>query len=78
MINFVKIFLFVINTVSFVIVLIFVVFGLYEQIMGPANAEKLLEKLNIPLSYNQVLIIGFVSLAIMIISHIVRTKLSGE
>ena len=57
---------------------LFSIFGIYEQIMGPADAEKLLKKLHIPLTYNQVLIIAFVFLALMIISYILRAKLSGR
>ena len=67
-----------ISIISFSIVVIFGVFGVYEQIMGPADAEKLLKRLRFPLSYNQVLLVGFISLGIMFISHLVRMKLSGK
>ncbi len=70
--------LLIVNIISFVVTVAFGVFGVYEQIMGPADAEKLLKKLHIPLSYNQTLIIGFVFLALMIITYILRAKLSGE
>lgn len=75
---FVNIVLLIVNIISFVITALFGVFGLYEQIMGPADAEKLLKKLHIPLSYNQALIIGFVCLALMIITYILRAKLLGK
>ncbi len=77
MITFINIILLIINIISFIITLLFSIFGIYEQIMGPADAEKLLKNLHIPLNYNQVLIIGFVCLAIMIFSYILRAKLSG-
>ena len=75
---FINTMLFIINIVSFVASILFAVFGIYEQIMGPAGAEKLLKKLHIPLSYNQVIIIGFACLVLMIVSHILRAKFSGR
>ena len=75
---FINAFLLIINIISFVITVFFIIFGIYEQIVGPAGAEKLLKKLHIPLSYNQVLIIGFVCLSLMIISYILREILSGK
>ena len=68
----------IVNIISFIATLLFAIFGIYEQIMGPADAGKLLKKLQIPLSYNQALIIGFFCLALMIISYILRAKLSGK
>lgn len=78
MMSFFKVFLLIVNIISFVCVLIFGIFGVYEQIMGPADAEKLLKRLNISWSYNCILVLGFICLAIMIISYIVRKKLSGD
>lgn len=75
---FINVFLIIINVISFAVTVLFALFGIYEQIMGPADAEKLLKKLHIPLSYNQTLIIGFACLALMIISYILRAKLSGR
>lgn len=70
--------LLIVNIISLAATVLFAIFGVYEQIMGPADAEKLLEKLHIPLSYNQTLIVGFVCLALMIVSYILRAKLSGR
>ena len=67
-----------INIISFAATVLFAIFGVYEQIMGPADVEKLLKRLHIPLNYNQVLIIGFVCLVLMIISYILIEKLSGR
>ena len=64
--------LLVINIISFVCVLIFGIFGIVEYLLGPAETEKWIKKLNIPLSYNQVLFIVFICLAIMIITYIIR------
>lgn len=75
---FINIFLLIANVFSFVVTILFAIFGIYEQIMGPADAAKLLKKLNIPLSYKQVLIIGFTCLALTIITYLVRAKLLGR
>ena len=66
------------NVVFLGITILFGIFGIYEQIMGPADAEKLLKKLHIPLNYSQILIVGFISLVLMIITYILRAKLSGN
>jgi len=78
MIAFVNIILLVVNIISFIIVLLFSVFGIYEQIMGPADSEKMLQKLHIPLNYHQTLILGFVSLIVMLVCYTLRAKLSGD
>ena len=75
---FINIFLLIANVFSFVVTILFAIFGIYEQIMGPADAAKLLKKFNIPLSYKQVLIIGFTCLALTIITFFVRAKLLGR
>ena len=75
---FINTILLIANIISFAATVLFAIFGVYEQIMGPEDAEKLLKKLHIPLSYNQALIIGFVCLALMIVSYILRAKLSGR
>ena len=78
MTSFINTILLIINIISFSATVLFSIFGVYEQIMGPANAEKLLQKLHIPLSYNQVLIIGLIFLVLMITSYILRAKLTGR
>lgn len=78
MTTFLNTILLIVNIISFVVTVLFAIFGIYEQIMGPADAEKLLKKLHIPISYNQALLIGFTCLVLMIISYILRAKLSGR
>ena len=78
MINFLKTVLYIINIISFCCVIVFAIFGVYEQIMGPAEAERLLKKLNIPLSCNQVFLLAIIFVVIMMGSHFARKKLSGE
>ena len=75
---FINTILIIVNIISFAATVLFAIFGVYEQIMGPADAEKLLKKLHIPLSYNQALFAGFTCLSLMIISYILQAKLSGR
>ena len=76
--SFINIMLLIVKIISFVVTVLFAIFGIYEQIMGPAGAEKLLEKLHIPLTYNQTLFVGFAFLVLLFVSHILRAKLSGR
>ena len=69
--------LLVANIISWVVVVLFGAIGIYEQITGPAGVEKLLKKLNIPLSFNQVFIIGIISIVLLWVTYILRKKLSG-
>ena len=45
--NIIKKSLGVINVIFLILTMIFIVYGIYEQIMGPAGAEALLKKLRI-------------------------------
>lgn len=78
MTDFINIILLIINIISLVLSVLFAMFGVYEQIMGPEDAEKLLRKLRIPIGYKQTLFWGFVCLVLMGISYILRAKLSGR
>ena len=71
-------FLLMVNIFSFAATVLFAMFGIYEHLMGPGDAEKALKKMNIPLNYHQVLIIGFISLALTIVCFLLRAKLSGK
>ena len=75
--TFINTVLLVANIISWVVVVLFGAIGIYEQITGPAGVEKLLKKLNIPLSFNQVFIIGIISIVLLWVTYILRTKLSG-
>lgn len=75
---FIKVIALIVNIISFVATVLFLIWGLYEEIVGPAGAEKLLKKLHIPLNYNQMLIAGIVSIVLMGGSYILRAKLSGR
>lgn len=68
----------VINIMSFICVLVYGVIGIVDQLFGPVIIEKMLKNLNIPLNYNQFLGIGYIFLAIMLISFAIRKKLDKE
>ncbi len=48
MIAFINVILLIVNVISFIASILFAIFGIYEQIMGPAGAEKLLQKYTFP------------------------------
>lgn len=74
--NWLNIVLLIINIITFIIALLFVgVFGLYEYFTGAKGLEKLLQKMEIPLTYNQVFAISIVSTALTIILYILRTEI---
>ena len=56
---------------------LFTPLGIYEEIMGAANVNKLLEKLHIPLNYDQIVIIWFICWILVIITRILKAKLQG-
>lgn len=75
--NFLKIALLVINIALFIFSIGFVLFGLVDQIFSPAKAEQLLEKLNIPLSYGWMIVIGIVCIVASALLHFARRKWFG-
>lgn len=64
--------LLIVNIATFVITVLFAIFGIYEYIRGPEKAEQMLEIIHFPLNYRQTLFVGFANLVIMIISYIWR------
>jgi hypothetical protein len=78
MTSIVKLVLLIVNILCLVITVLFGIFGIYEQIMGPANAERLLRRIHFPLNYNQTLIMFFVCLVVLIVTYIIRMNLSGK
>ena len=75
--SFLNMFLIITKIVSMIIFIVFVPFGIYEYIMGPEDLKKLLKKLNIPLTYNQFLIIGFICVAVFFASLLLHEKFFG-
>lgn len=74
---FINIIMQIVSIISYLATALFALFGIYELIMGPADAEKLLKKLHIPLSYKQILIIGFIFVVLAIAGYIIKAKLTG-
>lgn len=75
---FINIIMQIVSIISYSATVLFALFGIYELIMGPADAEKLLKKLHIPLTYNQTLIIGFIFVILAIAWYIIKAKLTGK
>lgn len=75
---FINIIMQIVSIISYSATALFALFGIYELIMGPADAEKLLKKLHIPLTYNQTLIIGFIFVILAIAGYIIKAKLTGK
>ena len=72
--EFLNIILLIINIVSFVLVLLFGASGIIYELFGPANYEKILQKLKIPWSFERIWLFMFVCLIILIITYILRKK----
>lgn len=49
-----------VKIIVFLITVLFLIFGFYEELMGPEDAKKLLKKMHIPFRYPIILIVGFV------------------
>ena len=75
---FINIIMQIVSIISYSATALFALFGIYELIMGPADAEKLLKKLHIPLTYNKTLIIGFIFVILAIAWYIIKAKLTGK
>lgn len=75
---FINIIMQIVSIISYSATALFALFGIYELIMGPADAEKLFKKLHIPLTYNQTLIIGFIFVILAIAWYIIKAKLTGK
>lgn len=75
---FINIIMQIVSIISYSATALFALFGIYELIMGPSDAEKLLKKLHIPLTYNQTLIIGFIFVILAIAWYIIKAKLTGK
>lgn len=78
MIKFLRKVLLIINAISFALMVVFTIYGIFEQIVGAGCVKRLIEKLNFPLSYNQIFLLGLVSIALVIITYTLRKKLSGK
>lgn len=63
--------LLVVNAVSSICLIPFIFFGIVDYFGGPEDTKKLLKKLKIPWSCRRVGVVGFICLAIVLITSIV-------
>ena len=75
MTNFIKWLLNISCVIFFILMLAFIAFGIIDELFGPAQAKKLLKKLNIPLSYSQIIILGIICLVICMTLYYLRRRL---
>ena len=73
-----KIVLILVSKVSSMILLIYGVIGIVAELLNPPVFEKLLSKLNIPLNYDELWMIGWINLAVFIITNLVKKYFFGE
>lgn len=67
-----NIILLLIEILFLILFLPFLVFGIYEHIFGPEDAKRLLRRINSPLSYKQVIVIGSICAIVSFSIHIIR------
>ena len=68
--DFLKTALLVTNIISGV----FTGLGVLAEILNPPTFEKLLSKLNIPITYDRLLLAAYINLAVLIITYLLRRK----
>ncbi len=69
-----RIILLITNIISFAFVFLFGATGVIYELLGPANYEKILEKLKIPWSFERIWLFMFVCLIIFVITYLFRKK----
>ncbi|MCR1918326.1 hypothetical protein NSA48_04615 [Frisingicoccus caecimuris] len=76
--DFIKILLNTIKGISFVLVVFFGVIGFAHDILGPDLFEKTLAKFNIPWNFELFCKMGYICVAILIITYFIHAKLFGK
>lgn len=69
-----RIFLLVINVISFVLVFLFGATGIVYELLGPSGYEKMLAELKISWGFERIWRFMFVCLIILFISYFLRKK----
>ena len=72
--DFLKTALLVTNIISGVFTFLFGGLGVLAEILNPPTFEKLLSKLNIPITYDRLLLAAYINLAVLIITYLLRRK----
>ena len=60
------------NLISFILAVIFMLFGYVAETLNPPVFEELTYNLSIPLSIDQIFLVGYVSIAVFLITHVLR------
>ena len=66
------------NIISGGAMILFGMFGILAEILNPPIFEKLLAKLKIPLTYDNYLLVSYISLAIFIVTYFILKKFFGD
>ena len=74
----VTIVLLIINLISFAVLFLCSAVLITAEFTGVPEVEKMLKKIHIYITYDQFVKIGFIAMTIVIISFILRAKLSGK
>ena len=69
-----KIILVIIINISGFVMALCAIFGIIDSLLGAGFAERLLQKMNIPLSYASIYIIGMLSATILLVSRTIYLK----
>ena len=72
---FIHIALLIVIIITLIFNIFFFLIGLYAEIFGVADTEKLLKKWRSPLTYKQIEIIGFISLVICGAAFIIKLNI---
>ncbi|MFQ6963470.1 MAG: hypothetical protein ACLRR6_04985 [Oscillospiraceae bacterium] len=72
--DFLKTALLVTNIISGVFTFLFGGLGVLAEILNPPTFEKLLSKLNIPITYDRLLLAAYINLAVLIITYLLREE----
>lgn len=70
--------LIIVGSIGMVVSCVVHFFALYRELTGYLDLERLLQRLNVPLSYEQIIGIGNVALVIMCATVLIRAKLQGR
>lgn len=68
--------LLIVEMFAFIGSVLFVILYYFDQIVGAPTTNEILSKLPFSISFDQIMNIGLVCLAVAIICHILREKLS--
>jgi hypothetical protein len=71
-----KVIIFILLAINSVFGVLYCILYTYHEIFGAPNTEKLLEMLHSPLSFDQITVLGLISVAITIVIFIILNKMT--